>query len=158
MSTLYVDTIAEKTAGNGVQIPGHVVQVVEGSNTASISTSADAYTSSGLSASITPSSTSSKILVFANFVGQTAVSDGRLSTTIYRDSTNLGTGALSGIGYLHAPSGTHLGMIPTLILDTPNSASSITYTVYFRSGAAVGTVSIRNDVNIGKITLMEIAQ
>lgn len=27
MSTLYVDTITEKTAGNGVQIPGHVVQV-----------------------------------------------------------------------------------------------------------------------------------
>ena len=28
MSTLYVDTITEKTSGNGVQIPGHVVQVV----------------------------------------------------------------------------------------------------------------------------------
>ena len=27
MSTLYVDTITEKTAGNGVQIAGHVVQV-----------------------------------------------------------------------------------------------------------------------------------
>ena len=27
MSTLYVDTINEKTSGNGVQIPGHVVQV-----------------------------------------------------------------------------------------------------------------------------------
>ena len=27
MSTLYVDTITEKTAGNGVQIPGHVIQV-----------------------------------------------------------------------------------------------------------------------------------
>ena len=27
MSTLYVDTITEKTSGNGVQIPGHVVQV-----------------------------------------------------------------------------------------------------------------------------------
>ena len=26
MSTLYVDTITEKTAGNGVQIPGHVIQ------------------------------------------------------------------------------------------------------------------------------------
>ena len=26
MSTLYVDTINEKTSGNGVQIPGHVIQ------------------------------------------------------------------------------------------------------------------------------------
>ena len=30
MSTLFVDTINEKTSGNGVAIPGHVVQVVQG--------------------------------------------------------------------------------------------------------------------------------
>ena len=30
MSTLFVDTINEKTSGNGIQIPGHVVQVVQG--------------------------------------------------------------------------------------------------------------------------------
>ena len=34
MSTLYVDTITEKTVGNGVQIPGHVIQVVQGVYTA----------------------------------------------------------------------------------------------------------------------------
>ena len=28
MSTVYVDTINEKTSGNGVQIPGHVIQTV----------------------------------------------------------------------------------------------------------------------------------
>ena len=33
MSTLYVDTITEKTSGNGVQIPGHVVQVQRVQNT-----------------------------------------------------------------------------------------------------------------------------
>ena len=27
MSTLFVDTINEKTSGNGVDIPGHVLQV-----------------------------------------------------------------------------------------------------------------------------------
>ena len=29
MSTLFVDTINEKTSGNGIQIPGHVVQIVQ---------------------------------------------------------------------------------------------------------------------------------
>ena len=29
MSTLFVDTINEKTSGNGIAIPGHVVQVVK---------------------------------------------------------------------------------------------------------------------------------
>ena len=28
MSTLFVDTINEKTSGNGIAIPGHVVQVI----------------------------------------------------------------------------------------------------------------------------------
>ena len=28
MSTLFVDTINEKTSGNGIEIPGHVIQVV----------------------------------------------------------------------------------------------------------------------------------
>ena len=38
MSTLYVDTITEKTSGNGVQIPGHVVKATRVQNT-SINTS-----------------------------------------------------------------------------------------------------------------------
>ena len=33
MSTLFVDTINEKTSGNGIKIPGHVVQVVSTTNT-----------------------------------------------------------------------------------------------------------------------------
>jgi len=33
MSTLYVDTINEKTSGNGVQIPGHVVKATRVQNT-----------------------------------------------------------------------------------------------------------------------------
>ena len=34
MSTLFVDTINEKTTGNGIQIPGHVVKVTRVQNTA----------------------------------------------------------------------------------------------------------------------------
>ena len=29
MSTLFVDTINEKTSGNGIKIPGHQVQIVQ---------------------------------------------------------------------------------------------------------------------------------
>jgi len=68
MSTLYVDAITEKTAGNGVQIPGHVVQVVEGSmdNRLALSTGGNWTAVSGLTASITPKSVNSKILVQCN--------------------------------------------------------------------------------------------
>jgi hypothetical protein len=68
MSTLYVDTITEKTAGNGVQIPGHVVQVVEatGLSASTISTTSTSFVdATGYSITITPTSTTSKILLLA---------------------------------------------------------------------------------------------
>ena len=33
MSTLFVDTINEKTSGNGIEIPGHVIQVIHATDT-----------------------------------------------------------------------------------------------------------------------------
>ena len=54
MSTLYVDTINEKTSGNGIIIPGHVVQVKhqEFATNTTISTQA-AWTDTGLTQTIT---------------------------------------------------------------------------------------------------------
>ena len=67
MSTLYVDTIAEKTAGNGVQIPGHVVQVLQAVKTDTFSTTSGTFVQvPDLTVTITPSSTSSKILITGN--------------------------------------------------------------------------------------------
>ena len=67
MSILKVDTINEKTSGNGVAIPGHVVQIqtaqMQGGSGQSTSTS---YVDTGLSVSITPKFATSKILVFTN--------------------------------------------------------------------------------------------
>ena len=65
MSTLFVDTINEKTTNNGVEIPGHVLQVQQtvfkGSFSTSIGPSFAEVT--GLRCNITPKSTSSKILI-----------------------------------------------------------------------------------------------
>ena len=65
MSILKVDTINEKTTGNGVLIPGHVVQVQVGGSTAYTNT----QSTSGVDAitcSITPSATTSNVLVLLN--------------------------------------------------------------------------------------------
>ena len=157
-STLTVDNIVGATAAAKVHIPGHVIQVVEGTATSDVATSTATFVTCGLSASITPLSASSKILIIANISGHTVVSDARLITTVYRNSTNLGGGSMSGVGYLHAPAGTHLGIVSMSILDSPSSTSSVTYTVYFGSGSNVGEVRVRSDVVPSKIQLMEIAQ
>ena len=65
MSILKVDTINEKTSGNGVLIPGHVIQYLDVHENTSITFSSNASTNInlGLVKSITPLHSSSKIVV-----------------------------------------------------------------------------------------------
>ena len=68
MSTLFVDTINEKTTNNGVEIPGHVLQIQQTvfKDTFSTAIGPDFAEVTGLRCNITPKSTSSKILVKAS--------------------------------------------------------------------------------------------
>ena len=69
MSTLFVDTINEKTSGNGVAIPGHVVQMQNNSISGNSGTSTSgSFVDSGLSVNITPKFSNSKILVIVHQV------------------------------------------------------------------------------------------
>jgi len=66
MSTLYVYTINEKTSGNGVQIPGHVVQVVSVDMTSQVAISAGYGTfTTIITGSITPKFSGSKFIINA---------------------------------------------------------------------------------------------
>lgn len=152
MSTLYVDTITEKTSGNGVQIPGHVVQVVFGTLSSSYSNSAGSFTSTGLSATITPSSSSNKIYVLLDGEGGQNTSGRSCFYRVMRDGTtqvtindNLQTGTTSSAMPLTSTA-----------LDSPSTTSAITYTLEMRTDG-VGTVSAAGSQR-SRITLMEIAQ
>jgi len=163
MSTLYVDTITEKTSGNGVQIAdlvpaaGSVIQVVQGQYSSTVTTSSTSYIATGLTASITPTSTSSKILVLVShpstdkrigntYLGLRLNRNGSLITTItnqdmYNGQVNVTS---SNISYTY--------------LDSPSSASALTYSTVFNSGAGNAQVSINWNGGPSTLTLMEIAQ
>ena len=163
MSTLYVDTITEKTLGNGVQIAdlvpaaGSVIQVVQGQYSTTVTSSSTSYIATGLTASITPTSTSSKILVLVSYpstdkrIGNTYLGlrlnrNGSLITTItnqdmYNGQVNVTS---SNISYTY--------------LDSPSSASALTYSTVFNSGAGNAQVSINWNGGPSTLTLMEIAQ
>lgn len=67
MSKLFVDDIVEKTSGHGVVIPGHILQVVNtihGVNQIISGATATEYT--GITTSITPKVTGSKIYCVVN--------------------------------------------------------------------------------------------
>jgi hypothetical protein len=143
MSTLKVDSVVEKTSGNGVQIAGHVIQTLTDVSVVTESTtskaSSNSFANSSLSITITPKSASSKIIVSA--VASTGSSNGADGSTILRmirDSTPIGIGnasgskirAGSGRGTNNQDGNTMLN-IPLQVTDTPNTTSAVTYTLQF---------------------------
>ena len=151
MSTLFVDTINEKTSGNGVDIPGHVLQVVEAEYSTQTDISSTSYADSGLSVSITPTSSSSKILVITNvhcFINGT----GFIGLNIVRGSTQIAE-ASKAVSFAD-----NTGNMSVLTkLDSPSTASSTTYKVQMKISTASGTLRINQQDGGSRITVMEIA-
>ncbi len=151
MSTLYVDTITEKTLGNGVQIAGHVVQVVFGTLSSSYSNSAGSFTATGLTATITPSSSSNKVYVILDAEGGQNTSGRSCFYRVMRGATQvtINDNLQTGTSYSAMP-------MTSTALDSPSTTSAVTYTVEMRTDGA-GTVSATGSQR-SRITLMEIAQ
>ena len=158
---------------------GKILQVVSTVKTDTWSASIAAGGSAavtGLSATITPSSTSSKILVIANLHGM----DGRDSITwvgmrVLRDGTAIGEAtsagsrsAVMGGSYNQSANGLNLANAHGTHLDSPNSTSALTYAVHAqRVSTHTGTVYVNRtptDTNsasfmrtASSITLMEVS-
>jgi hypothetical protein len=126
-------------------VTGKIVQIVSSQKTTTASTTSSSLVSASHSLSITPTSTSSKILLLQNAtLAQTSdnTASANAQVTLFRDSTNLaGSGGIMGnqnIGY----DGSIYGNTAMVYLDSPSSTSSITYSVYFASSAS--TTSLYN--------------
>jgi len=158
MSTLYVDTINEKTSGNGVQIPGHVVQVVTATTSTQATTSGLSIVDSGLSASITPKSNTSKVYVMSSFNGGGDQAGYGAVWYVFRDSTQI---MMQGGDYTSGGGSSYSG-VGLMILDSPATASSVTYKIRMCNQNASGTTRFNTDYGsvsgeLATLTLMEIA-
>lgn len=165
MSILKVDTINEKTSGNGVLIPGHVAQVKQGSlNYVTVTTAT--FTDLG-SLSITPKASTSKILVlFEQHIYVTEYSSDawrggnvrllRDTTTIYGDEA----GEYGNAFFLEGNGDRYMQYSTRQYLDSPSTTSSVTYKVQGNSMGGFGSVlyNYHGYGSGGRITLMEIAQ
>jgi len=138
MSTLNVDNINEYTSGNGVEIPGHVIQVKsQFFDTQTSISSTTSFTDTGLTLAITPSATSSKILC-CFYVSASAEDNSYVAFKMFRDSTEIGSSTNSGTGLecftgstFDDTGNTSYGVhtIPMVFLDSPSTTSSVTYKV-----------------------------
>lgn len=167
-NTTLAGTLATSSRGiTKASMPsGSVLQVVSlaanQGNSAS-STSSTTFSTTGFSLSITPTSSTSKILVIANgAMTQTTTSGTGCLATIYRGSTNLASGATNGFAYYENSSGSGFQWVTGTmqVLDSPATTSSTTYTIYFRAvnnGGGAGTAYYSINYAGNGITLMEIA-
>jgi len=166
MSKIFVDEIAGIVSADTVAIPGHVIQVVEGSSTTSNTASTTTYGDIGLSASITPSSTSSKIYVLINVPAQAFRNDGNGGHGGLRIVRNDGSDTTvitvdTALGGLIGGSSSHRfrGICSLSNLDSPSSTSELTYRVQAKvnSTSASDNMITQYESNESTITLMEIA-
>ena len=151
MSTLSVDTIQGKTTAGTVAMPsGHVIQTVTGSTSAA-SLSSTSFSGLG-SATITPISTSSKILLIAQIhlyitsLASNAWRAGRIR--FKRDSTAI-FGDIGGEPYgnganLNTSSDRYMEYSTRVYLDSPSTTSAVTYTVEGASLSGLVTIDFNN--------------
>jgi len=122
------------TLASAADNAGKLLQAVSATiNNATESTTSQSFVASSLQLNITPSATSSKILVFLNG-GQAYIQTNRaMHVTLYRDSTNLGDSTRGMARFSIAASGSLLSPHSNHFLDSPNSTSQLNYRVYYES-------------------------
>jgi hypothetical protein len=134
---------------------GSVLQVVNATHNTETSTSSSSYVDTGLTASITPTSATSKVLVFVDMTGIGAVAASQRSNmAIVRNSTNiLEFEKEAPYGTMASEMG--LGGVGSNYLDSPATTSATTYKIQIK--ATSGTVYWNLKSGHSTITLMEIA-
>jgi hypothetical protein len=133
---------------------GKVLQVVNGTYTGQTSTTGSTYITTGLTASITPTSSTSKILsIVTTSVRFTSTS--WMGLLLYRGGSSI-VNLSAGLGYNMGSTGTQ--QFTANYLDSPATTSSTTYTLYFSNqNSPTGTVTVQQDSCTATITLIEVA-
>ena len=162
-------------SGHKLYAPGGIVQVVQYNYTSSTSIATGSYTALPIAATITPTSTSSKILVrCVVHVGTTGGNEG-LHGRLYRNGSVVpiyGDASSSrDQAWFHC--GAHTSAYEQYpataeYLDSPASTSALTYTIYARGHSSGYPIYINTNEGdydtqytsrtVSSITLMEVAQ
>ena len=151
----YYDGAAWASVG---QAGGKVLQVVQATTSTAVTTTSLSFVTSGLSASITPSSATSKILITTMQAAKQVTTSTSQFTTLFRGTvagTNLATGALTSFGLAAVVSAEVYNMIPMQFLDSPNTTSATTYTSGVKVDGGTATINFAGATSV--MILMEIA-
>ena len=138
---------------------GKILQVVNVTYNTATSSTSTSYADTGLTATITPSSASSKVLAIISVAG------------VFKSSGNAGTGVdiqlvrtSTGIGVFgvsvmrnETNANNSGGNASASILDAPSTTSATTYKAQFKTNNSGQTITVQNDSAVSTLTLMEVA-
>lgn len=148
-----------RTMPKGTLPSGSVLQVVSATYGNQFSTTSSSLVSTGLTATITPTSATSKILVLVHdpmrMAGGTASG---FQSVLYKNGSAV-FNVMSNTGYANSSTADRSWVLSFNYLDSPASTSALTYALYIATNSGVGTVYAQIDGagNNASIVLMEIA-
>ena len=148
---------------------GSVIQTVQGGRTTRVTHNSGTYTDVGVSVAITPSSTSSKILITLTGTLGNANASNLVLLRLFRDSTEIGSGTGGGnssynsfVSILQDTTGYSYSGISGSFLDSPSTTSATTYKIQMAAFNGTGVLGGRPDnTNVATPTrfiVQEIAQ
>ena len=135
-------------------INGKVLQVVSATTATAVTTTSTSYVTSGLTATITPSLASSKILILTSQCCDRNAADDGSHFTIFRGTvagTNLGVA--NGMGGIFPLVVTQMSLV---FLDTPSTTSAQAYTVGMKNGSGSNNTRAQNGDRTSSMVLIEI--
>jgi hypothetical protein len=142
---------------------GSVLQVVTATVSGDTGTTLNTYSTTNLFATITPTSSTSRILCLASSnISNVANGGNQLWTAFYRGTSGNGSGSVVGANGYYWISYSSIAYQPSQMVfyDSPASTSALTYTVMHRSatsGQLVGWCFGLGGANLATLVLMEIA-
>ena len=137
---------------------GAVLQVVNFYTNSTVAVTTDTWTATPVTASITPSSSTNKILVLGQIFVVASASTVQPTITLYRNGSVEPVLPSYGFGNIYSTTGGYMeAILPIQFLSSPASTSSQTYTIYGTKRGSAGTANFGDNVRLGTITLLEIA-
>ena len=135
---------------------GKIIQIVQGTSTTATDSSTQSFVATNLTASITPSSSSNKILIIASGCYDLNGNARQAEFAVYRGSSNISGGSGTSFCRPYSDSSRAISTVSVNQLDTPNTTSSTSYTIRIRATSA-GAVEFISQSTEAYIQLMEIA-
>jgi hypothetical protein len=147
------NTITLPTTGGTIRTtrtPGTVLQVIQGITPSNYTTSSSSLTATGFGLSITPSFSTSRILILLAGQMDSGVANNQAVIQVRRATTDLGAGTGSSV---FSAANRMISGIGVVYLDSPATTSSTTYNLFFQAGSG-STITWYSGATL---TLMEIA-